>query len=377
MSAIALSILMTTCARNMKIKSLTMEELKIPFKQAFSHASATRKITQAVLVRAQSENGLIAYGEGCPRSYVTSETTATAQQFFEKHKADIVRLESLDDLSQWLQSNQQTIDHNPTAWCAIELALLDSLAKETQQSVESLLSLPELSATFQYTAVLGADEMDSFKRQLQDYLNNGFKDYKIKVSGDLTEDKQKIDIFRQLGVTIQLRLDANNIWQTTEQAIDYISTMGYPFCAVEEPLQANDYDNFRTIYHAFNTPIILDESFLRLAQFSAISNDPEKWIINLRISKMGGILRSLAIVQKARQTGIPVIIGAQVGETSILTRAALTVANACRDILLAQEGAFGSHLLEWDVIDNPIMFGKNGALQPQFCGDGFGLNIQL
>jgi len=41
---------------------------------------------------------------------------------------------------------------------------------------------------------------------------------------------------------------------------------------------------------------------------------------------MGGILRSLAIAEQAKQIGIPIIIGAQVGETSILTRAALTLA---------------------------------------------------
>jgi len=45
-----------------------------------------------------------------------------------------------------------------------------------------------------------------------------------------------------------------------------------------------------------------------------------------------------------------VIVGAHVGETSLLTRAALTVANSARDLLVAQEGAFGTHLLARDVV---------------------------
>lgn len=77
---------------------------------------------------------------------------------------------------------------------------------------------------------------------------------------------------------------------------------------------------------------------------------------------MGGILRSLALANKARLNGIPIIIGAQVGETSVLTRAALTVANANRDILLSQEGAFGTNLLERDIVDPSIKFGLNGIV---------------
>ena len=46
----------------------------------------------------------------------------------------------------------------------------------------------------------------------------------------------------------------------------------------------------------------------------------------------------------------------------MLTRAALTVANSARDILVAQEGAFGTHLLAHDVVDPPIMFGARGVL---------------
>ena len=58
----------------------------------------------------------------------------------------------------------------------------------------------------------------------------------------------------------------------------------------------------------------------------------------------------------------PVIVGAQVGETSVLTRAGLTTAQAAGDGLLAQEGAFGVLLLAFDVAEPPLMFGPEGVL---------------
>ena len=73
------------------------------------------------------------------------------------------------------------------------------------------------------------------------------------------------------------------------------------------------------------------------------------------------------------------IIGAQVGETSILSRAALLIANHYRNIIIAQEGAFGAYLLEKDISENPIVFGKDGILESSLIntsGYGWGLNIK-
>ena len=96
---------------------------------------------------------------------------------------------------------------------------------------------------------------------------------------------------------------------------------------------------------------------------------------------MGGMLRSLAVVDAARRTGIQLIVGAQVGETSLLTRAALTVAHASRDLLVAQEGAFGTQLLERDICDPPLMFAAGGLLDvarfPRLLAPGFGVGGPL
>ena len=43
---------------------LTFQQLKIPFKHSFSHASATRMETEAVIVKAVSSAGVTGFGEG-------------------------------------------------------------------------------------------------------------------------------------------------------------------------------------------------------------------------------------------------------------------------------------------------------------------------
>ena len=143
-----------------------------------------------------------------------------------------------------------------------------------------------------------------------------------------------------------------------------------------EPLPRHQYDALACLAAELGCPIVLDESLTRVGQLTELAAPSSQWIVNIRVSKMGGLLRSLAVVEAARATGVGVIVGAQVGETSLLTRAGLTVAAAAGGALVAQEGAFGTHLLAEDLCDPPLMFGAGGVLEvsatPSLAASGLG-----
>ncbi len=357
---------------------LTIQNLEIPFKQVFAHATATRACTETILVKADSENGIVGVGEGCPREYVTGETIHTAIHFFTKHRETWEELKNVGDLEAWMAENSQTIDENPASWCAVELALFDCWGQDNRQSIESLLNFQELTGQFQYSAVLGTENMASFEKQAKQFCALDFYDFKVKVTGHLEKDRSKIEFLKDLpSKNLRIRLDANNLWKTSDEAVKYLKDLDYSLFAIEEPLQVGNYKGCSQISQQLGLPIILDESFLRFEQFKDLEIDSQNWIINIRISKMGGILRSLEIAEHAKTKGIPIILGAQVGETSILTRAALTVANQSRKNLLAQEGAFGTYLLEHDITDTPLIFGKGGTLDSQSLSSQPGLGLTL
>jgi L-Ala-D/L-Glu epimerase len=360
----------------MRIKDLSIQSLNIPFKQSFAHASAIRAKTESVLVTVVDESGVIGFGEGCPRSYVTGETVASVEQFVELHRDQWITFTNCDDMRAWIGLHGGVIDENPAGWCAVETAVLDLLGKKAGRSIDTVLDLPPLVGIFQYSAVLGTEDLASFKKQLQRYLTAGFADFKVKVTGRLQDDIGKLEIVAGAGhPNIRVRLDANNHWSDAEAGLAYLKQLPGRITAIEEPLKVGDYDGCRRLAQELKIPIILDESFLRVEQFVALSEGASSWIINIRVSKMGGILRSLTVAQRAKEVGIPIIIGAQVGETSILTRVALTVANKYRDILIAQEGAFGTLLLERDLCEPPLMFGTGGRLDAAVVSGGAGLGL--
>lgn len=364
----------------MRIESLDVFRFPAPFKVVFRHASASRAKAANVIVAARGPDGVTGYGEGCPREYVTGETVASAAAFIHEHKAAIAReVADSGEPGAWTDANREEIDANPAAFCALETAVLDLVGKLESCPIEDLLGVSRLAGAFRYSAVLGDGKLSGYERQAEQYRRMGFRDYKVKLSGKLEHDRGKLAVLKRVGgQAVRIRLDANNLWHDSAAVIRYLKGLDADVFAIEEPLQAGDFKGCARIARHWGVKIILDESVTRIGQLQAI-DDPARWIVNLRISKMGGLRRSLELAREAVRRGIGLIVGAQVGETSILTRAALTVMNEHRPALLAAEGAFGKLLLERDLSEPCLMFGPGGTLNAETALDparpGLGLRI--
>ena len=98
-----------------------------------------------------------------------------------------------------------------------------------------------------------------------------------------------------------------------------------------------------------------------MADLERYDDLPGSYVANLKVSRVGGVLRALRLVEAINERGWPLIVGAHVGETSVLTRAAMLVA-AQADDLAAQEGAFGSRLIEREPVTPSLRWGRGGKL---------------
>ncbi len=363
----------------MKIENVEVFRFDVPFKVVFRHASATRDNTQNIIVKVSCDDK-VGFGEGCPRHYVTHETTETAKSFILNNAASISEeVSSISTLRSWIKNNENEIDKNPAAFCALEIAILDLVGQIENKSLEQVLCLSKLTDSFNYSAVLGDSPLPVFAWQMFRYRRQKFLNFKVKLSGKLGRDRRKINALKTFSPpNVHIRLDANNLWVSPEECISHIKELQHQIFAIEEPLEAGNISGFKKVSEACKTPIILDESFLRSDQIDDF-DDANKWIINLRVSKMGGMIRSLDVAQRAMNKGIGIIVGAQVGETSILTRAGLTIAHLCRPKLIASEGAFGTHLLKNDLSEPCLMFQETGELDPcKFLEDSrHGLGLQV
>jgi L-alanine-DL-glutamate epimerase-like enolase superfamily enzyme len=330
-----------------------------------------------VIVEVTEASGKIGYGEGCPRSYVTGESIASCREYYQLHHESFQSISSLDDLEEYVQKWEAEINGNPAAWCAVELAILDVLAKVEGVPVEGLLDAGSKREKYIYSAVLGDSSPASFAALYKQYRGMGFTDFKIKLSDDISREQEKLECLRDDLPEIALRADANNLWSSRGEAVQYINRLNIELQSLEEPISSRQYGELHGLASELDLKIILDESFLRLDQIGLLESSPSSWIVNIRVSKMGGLLRSLKIVDALLKLDVDITVGAQVGETSLLTRAAIILADAAGDKLRAQEGAFGALLLERDLFEPALQFGEGGRLSDitkQRSRAGFGFS---
>lgn len=341
----------------MRPQSLIFTSLPIPFRTAFAHASASRNQAENVIVCVVDGEGRAGLGEGCPREYVTGETLASATAFLAQHSESLVAVADLEALRAWIATHEREVDANPSAFCAAELALLDLFAQQVGKPVEDLLGIGK-GKELVVSAIYGASAFLKFEAQALLFQANGIHDAKLKLTGNVNQDRRRV---RRLAGHGDVRLDANNLWPGAAEAIPALRVIGDDAWAIEEPIRARDWAGMDGVWKATGLAIIADESLITLDDLDAMPEGDE-FVLNLRVSKLGGLLRSLAVLARAVERGQRTIVGAQVGETSILARAGAALAAAAGDVLIGYEGAYGPRLLSEDPVAPSLGFDPGGGV---------------
>ncbi|MFT4534441.1 MAG: L-alanine-DL-glutamate epimerase-like enolase superfamily enzyme [Saprospiraceae bacterium] len=347
---------------------ITVSSLRLPLKTSFKQVSSVRNHGESIWVTATRGNKT-GFGEGCPRDYVTGENIESCLMWAGSKKAKLEK-ECVDllALKEFEASTEVEIDKNPAAWCGIETALLDLFAKEQVINVEKLLGLSPPTACYQYSAILGDSDQSKFRQLIEQYLKWGFWDFKIKLNGDLKLDQQKLEILQDYCDkakvdNYRIRLDANNLWSgNTSAAIAHLSQLSALLLGIEEPVEPKNPLALQKISNELNTSVILDESLCNLSDLKAYEDLQGKYIANIKVSRVGGVLRGLKMVAALKKQNWRIIIGAHVGETSIMTRAGMCLAQAAGENLIGHEGGFGLILLENEPVTPSLMFGAKGQL---------------
>lgn len=334
--------------------------LEIPFRVSFKHNSASRKVTSTIWVEI-SRGEFVGIGEGCPRSYVTGESEESCVAFISDRKESLLKVENYQSLLVWLQSNISDIENNPAAWCAIELAFLDLFAQETNQSINELIGEMYIPHTLEYSAVLGDSAPGVWEKLCDWHLENEMSNFKLKLNGDVGLDSERITYILNKNSRAEIRVDANNMWNNQTEAVCYLNQLPKEINGVEEPLNCPNWDGINSLSAELAYPIILDEHVFRLSDLMEVKY-PENTIVNLRVSKCGGLINSIEMGKRAIELGMRVIVGAQVGETSALTKAGFLLSSALSHEIIAHEGGYGMLLLESDPFREYYQLGKKGQI---------------
>jgi L-alanine-DL-glutamate epimerase-like enolase superfamily enzyme len=361
-----------------RIEVLTAE---LAFRFSFGHALAARRSSTNVYVRLHLDDGAVGHGEGVPREYVTGETVQSAVTALTQDFApELVgrRVAGPDEVPAVFEdalSNAATARDGPpplAARCALELAYLDACGRRFGRSVRSWLA--ERAATdLRYDAVIPFARPGVVAALAVLVRAVGPPNVKVKVGGDLDADLRALGVLRRvLGPSADIRVDANAAW-TAEEAITAIGRMRrFGISAVEQPVAAEDLDGLRRVTAAVREDIIVDESLRTVQEATTLAESRACDAFNIRVSKCGGLLSSMRIARIAAENGLGTVVGAQVGESGILSAAGRQLAASIGPRYL--EGSAGRLLLRADLTHENVMPGWRGRA-PAFSGPGLGIEV--
>ena len=365
------------------IETLEILPLHIPFTQAFVHSRTSRSNSDSVIVRLKGSDGLTGYGEALPRPYVTGEDVPRMVEALRSKlgpKAMKLNLESgteaLDQIQSFIEgcasldpSSSDVVAWNATL-CALELALLDWTFKRSGESISNWLAPARGHVV--YTGVIDATDPETAGETAGRYARAKFRTLKVKVGVD--DDMQRLEAVRKAaGDRIEIRVDANGAWTPSEAVLALKRLRAYDISAVEQPVPASDLEGMLRVRNETGVTVIADESLVTLNDAASLIRMEACDAFNIRVSKCGGLLASNRIAQVGLDAGIQVQVGAQVGETSLLSAAGRHLAAHLPGVEYV-EGSFGTHLLSEDISPEPVMFGYEGR-GDLLLGEGLGVKV--
>jgi L-alanine-DL-glutamate epimerase-like enolase superfamily enzyme len=371
------------------VTELRLFAVDLPFKTAFRHAAAARTTSESLFLRVGLDSGVDGWGEALPRAYVSGESRQDAFALLRDQVLPALvgrRFQSLPEVVSFLEKcdgkapTEWVRPEVPqtSAWCSVDLALLDAFGRAFGEPA-SLGGQPSGGALerYRYSGVVSAGQGWPYAKSLLKMRAFRFPHVKLKVGEDGTLQAARTARLL-LGRRVDLRVDANMAWDV-EQALEVIEELrSVGIQSFEQPVAAGDLAGLARLVAESSAGIVVDEGLTDRESLQTFIGQRACTGANVRISKCGGLVGAYARCREALEAGLILQVGCQVGESSLLSAAHLTLLQALAPLtpgVRYAEGCFGRHLLREDPASPPVQFGYGGRPPPRPPGAGLGVQV--
>jgi muconate cycloisomerase len=362
---------------------IRLYQISIPLKMSFTHASASRSACDSMILEV-SDGEYRGYGEIVLREYVNGLGGANYDRRHVYERA-VEILDTINGGSSELPpaAQVQTAVLDP-AWSrqdlpivtAAEGALLDLICRREKTDIYCLLNRTPFRETVYYGGILPLLPEEKVEAFLHIYQKLAIPYLRIKITSDELYSRHVLEAARKVfGDDFDIRVDVNCGWDLATAPSHVHLLTQYGVTLIEEPLGTDPSAMLalseQTAEHQIT--YVADESAVTFADVERIAADGTFGMLNLRLAKNGGLLRTLKLAEKAEQAGLQYQLGCHVGETGILSAAGRTAAALMRTPRYV-DGSFDDFLLEDNITATSYTFGHGGR-GPVIRGEGIGYSV--
>ena len=323
--------------RDDAITSIEPIAVSLPMRKPVIMAGEEMRRADNLLVRIETGNGLVGWGEAGVRPAARPARPCRAWSAAVHYLAPALLGREAADIGGALAAMDGRMYGNHGAKAAIEIALHDLAGKAADKPVHALLGGKRRSRM----ALLGVVGGGDFDGDLQDAAKkkaDGVTAYKIKVGVDTPQSDaaRTRAICQVLGTGLLISADANQGY-TVAQAIDYVrAVQGCGLDFFEQPVMAHDLAGMAEVAAAAGAIAIgADEGIHSLDDISRHHEMKAARGVSLKAIKLGGLRALTEAGRLCDRLGMSVNVSCKTGESSIACAAALHAAAVMPNIAWA------------------------------------------
>ena len=352
----------------MKLKAIRVFQTDLPLKEGRYSWSDGKYVDvfDSTVVEIETDDGMLGHGEVCPLgpfylpAFGPGARVGIAELAPHLIGCDPTELGTVNDIM-----DKALLGH-AYAKSAIDMACWDLLGKRANMPVCDLMGGRQGDDVALYRAI-SQEAPEKMAAKIAGYRDEGYTKFQLKVGGDADDDIERIHAAREvLDKGEVLVADANTGWLMHEAArvVDAVADLDV---YIEQPCKT--YEESLSIRERTARPFVLDENIDGIHMLLRAFGDRAMDVINLKISKVGGLTKARQIRDLCATLGIAMTIEDSWGG-DIITSAIAHLAHSAPERFRFSATDFNSYV----TVSN-----ASGAPQREMgmmrAGDGPGLNV--
>ena len=292
----------------MRVVSVELLRVTLPLVHAFRTSSHGKSSLEHILVKLTDADGHESWGEiASPAApYYSGETTDTCWLMAEHYLAPM--LLALDwEHPREVSAAFAKVRGNGFAKAGLDAAVWTLFARS--QGIPLSAALGGTRAEVESGVSLGIeDSIDALLEQVSLQTDHGYHRVKLKIAPGW--DVEPVREVREAFPEIDLQVDANGAYRPDLEhlrALVALDDLGLQM--IEQPFAPRALIAHATLQQRIETPICLDESIDTVDDLETALRLDAGRIVNIKVSRMGGLTAAIAAHDLALEVGIPAWCG--------------------------------------------------------------------
>jgi cis-L-3-hydroxyproline dehydratase len=291
----------------MKITAIKVWKVGLPLKEGRYNWSNGNfvEVFDSTVVAVETDAGLVGYAECCPLGSAYLPAYAHGVRAgLEEIGPKVIGLDPTD-LGVLNRHMDSVLRGHPYVKAPIDIACWDILGKASGLPVYKLLGGAAQERIALYRAI-SQEAPEAMARKIAGYKAEGYTKFQLKVGGDADQDIERI---RETRAVLERRdilvADANTGW-TRAEAARIAASVADVDVYIEQPCPT--YEECLSVRRRTSRPFVLDEVIDGVGMLTRALADDAMDVINLKISKVGGLTNARLMRDLCVASGTPMTI---------------------------------------------------------------------